>query len=90
MLRSKKIEGTNLVVYEPRLRDYLVAKSHPEEDYTYALMGQMVRDEGGTPLGFEGVKDLPLRIFDLLNPIVTELTGVSADPLTPSGGSSTD
>lgn len=89
MLRSKQIEGTDMTVFEPRLRDYLVAKEASEEDYTYALMGQMVRDAGGNAIGLEAVKDLPLRVFDLLNPIMSDLAGVSSDPLTKSGGSST-
>jgi hypothetical protein len=94
-IQELQIDGTTFFVREPRVRDYMIARKAPEDEYTYALMGQMVLDQNHQAIGHEGILELPLRAFDQLNDAVNALTSQvvkkddAADPLTPSDGSST-
>lgn len=89
-IQELRIDGEVFFVREPRVRDYLDAKTKGgETDYVYVLMGGMILNQDKEPIGMEGVMNLPLRVFDTLNKAVEELNGTRSGPLDQTGGSST-
>ena len=80
-------EGTTRV-REPRVRDFLAArKIEDEEERTITLLGSMVLDDDGQPVGKEAILDASHKALDELGAVIPELLskdGAKSDvPLDP-------
>jgi hypothetical protein len=76
---------------EPRVRDFLEAnKATTNEERTISLLGAMVLDEKGNPVGRDAVLDFPLNALGELAGKIGPLIGEDeAAPLAPMNGSAT-
>jgi hypothetical protein len=76
---------------EPRVRDFLLAnKADSNEERTIILLGSMVLDEDGNPVGRDAVLDFPLNALGELAGKIGPLIGEGDDtPLAPTSGSAT-
>jgi hypothetical protein len=75
---------------EPSVRVYLAAsKIEDEQERTVILLGDMVLDDEGNPVGRDAILDAPVVALAQLSGHIPGLLGVEASPLDPPKGSAT-
>lgn len=89
-IETIEVDGVEFKVREPRLSDFLRARSLPSEEFVVSMLGDMLLDEKGEPYGRDKVGDLPLRVFTPLADVVNRMVTPTSDPLVQKTGSSTD
>lgn len=88
-IQELRIGDTAYKVREPRIRDWIRARSAAPEMFAITMLEGMILDENGVALTPEQVQDLPLQALDELTRVVETMIGTRKDPLGESGASST-
>jgi hypothetical protein len=85
------LSDTPVRLREPRVRDLLASqKAASDEERAVILLGAMLLDEDGKPLGYEAVLDLPGAALLSLSDHIPGLIGEgNAAPLAPTSDSGT-
>lgn len=83
------IDGDVFKLREPRIADYQAARGAEPEEFMLRMLSGMLLDESGTPLGYEQVTELPLRIFNTLTDEVSKMIDSNVGPLEKKTDSST-
>lgn len=88
-IQELEIDGQKFRLREPRLKDYLRARSAAPEDFVFKMLAGMLLDGKDEEVGDEFVQELPLRVFDVLSEAVTKLTAPRVAPLDQKSDTST-